>query len=122
MCSNLGCCVLSSCAYQLNKTISEGSSSLYLYQSDKYNLSWRKCELLCKREHLEMAKIDSSETQTHLVRLLQNVSRGEIKAWIGGRRSSDDTWKYINGTAFSKTGLLSKLIHRFTINKVLFCL
>ncbi|KAK2165393.1 hypothetical protein LSH36_51g07031 [Paralvinella palmiformis] len=26
-----------------------------------------------------------------------------MEAWIGGQRSSDDTWKYINGTAFSKT-------------------
>ena len=41
-----------------------------------------------------------------------------MEAWIGGQRSSDDTWKYINGTAFSKTGLLRKLIHRYKVIKV----
>ena len=52
-----------------------------------------------------MAKIKSSQTQTIIERLLQNLSQTQYKkVWIGGRRSTDNTWRYMNGTVFNKNG------------------
>jgi len=50
-----------------------------------------------------MGRIESSQTQTVIEKLLQDLPESTPKQiWIGGRRSTDDKLRYINGTEFNK--------------------
>ncbi|KAK2138888.1 hypothetical protein LSH36_2259g00017 [Paralvinella palmiformis] len=98
-----GCCVLSSNCQHIIKTICEGSSCYYLYEIDSIYLTWSQSLEVCNNEGLKMARIESSQTQNVIERLLQDLPRYALRQiWIGGRRSTDDKWRYINGSEFNK--------------------
>ncbi|KAK2140811.1 hypothetical protein LSH36_1239g00030 [Paralvinella palmiformis] len=97
----LGCCVLSSdCHY---KTICEGSSCYFLYENKTSFLTWDQSHRACNTEGLEMLGIESRQIQTVIEGLVNNLPRNTARQiWIGGRRSTDDKWRYLNGTQFNK--------------------
>ncbi|KAK2139118.1 hypothetical protein LSH36_2022g00004 [Paralvinella palmiformis] len=97
------CCVLSSNCQHIIKTVCEGSSCYYLYEIDSIYLTWSQSLEACHKDGLEMARIETSQTQKVIERLLQDLSQNtQRQIWIGGRRSTDDKWRYINGSEFNK--------------------
>ncbi|KAK2138889.1 hypothetical protein LSH36_2259g00018 [Paralvinella palmiformis] len=100
---SFGCCVLSSNCQYIIKTICEGSSCYYLYERDYSYLTWRQSGDACHKDGLEMVRIESSQTQKVIERLLQDLPQNtQRKIWIGGQRSTDDKWRYMNGSEFNK--------------------
>ncbi|KAK2138582.1 hypothetical protein LSH36_2772g00000 [Paralvinella palmiformis] len=98
-----GCCVLSSNCQHIINTVCEGSSCYYLYEPDTSYLTWDQSLDACNNEGLEMARIESSQTQKVIERLLQDLPQNtQRQIWIGGRRSIDDKWRYMNGSEFDK--------------------
>ena len=108
----------SNCQHIIN-TICEGSSCYYLYEVDTSYLTWSQSLEACNNEGLEMARIESSQTQKVIERLLQDLPEStQRQIWIGGRRSTDDKWRYMNGSEFNKKSmyLSIKSIDYFSIN------
>ncbi|KAK2139202.1 hypothetical protein LSH36_1945g00003 [Paralvinella palmiformis] len=97
------CCVLSSnCQHTIN-TLCEGSSCYYLYKGNTSYLTWSQSLEACNNEGLEMARIESSQTQKVIQRIIQDLPQNtQRQIWIGGRRSTDDKWRYMNGSEFNK--------------------
>ena len=82
----------------------DGSLCLYLYTGDKSLLTWSAGYDKCASEKLEILRIETSHTQTLAEQLLNKLpDSSDRKAWIGGKRSTDNSWIYMNGTVFSKT-------------------
>ncbi|KAK2150235.1 hypothetical protein LSH36_416g00025 [Paralvinella palmiformis] len=102
------CCVLSSNCQHIINTVCEGSSCYYQYEVDTSYLTWDQSLEACNKDGLEMGRIESSQTQTVIEKLLQDLPESTPKQiWIGGRRSTDDKLRYINGTEFNKQFYLS---------------
>ncbi|KAK2138474.1 hypothetical protein LSH36_2976g00001, partial [Paralvinella palmiformis] len=98
-----GCCVLSSNCQHIINTVCKGSSCYYLYEVDTSYLTWDHSRDACNNEGLEMARIESSQTQNVIKILLQDLPQStQRQIWIGGRRSTDDKWRYMNGSEFNK--------------------
>ena len=97
--------MLSSNCQHIIKTVCEGSSCYYLYEGDPSYLTWDQSLEACNKDGLEMGRIESSQTQNVIERLLQDLPRYTLRQiWIGGRRSTDDKWNCIKGTKFDKQG------------------
>ena len=89
--------------HHLNKTICEGSSCYFLYENKTSFLTWNQSHQACNTEGLKMLGIESRHIQTVIEGLVNNLPENTARQiWIGGRRSTDDTWRYINGTEFNK--------------------
>ena len=111
--------MLSSNRQHIIKTVCEGSSCYYLYEGDPSYLTWDQSREACNKDGLEMGRIESSQTQNVIERLLQDLPRYTLRQiWIGGRRSSDDKWRYMNGSEFNKISmyLSIKSMDYFSIN------
>ena len=92
----------SNCQHIIN-TVCERSSCYYLYKGDTSYLTWSQSLEACNKDGLEMGRIESSQTQTVIKRLLQNLPQSTPRQiWIGGRRSTDDKWRFMNGSEFNK--------------------
>ena len=101
-----GCCVFSSYCQTQIKTQCQGSLCLYLYKAKNVRISWNQSLQVCKQNGLVMLMIESSEIQTLVERLLDDLDQGtQRQIWIGARRRSSNTWRYMNGTSFNKTGI-----------------
>ena len=108
----------SNCQHIIN-TVCEGSSCYYLYGFDTSYLTWDQSLDACNNEGLEMARIEPSQTQKVIERLLQDLPQStQRQIWIGGRRSTDDKWRYMNGSEFNKQCMYLniKSINCFSIN------
>ncbi|KAK2145316.1 hypothetical protein LSH36_688g01096 [Paralvinella palmiformis] len=98
-----GCSVLSSKCQHLHKTVCEGSSCYYLYEVGVNFLTWDHSRDVCIKYGLEVSRIESNQTQNVIERLLQDLPQSTPRQiWIGGRRSTDDKWIYMNGAEFNK--------------------
>ena len=67
--------------------------------------TWDQSYEACSNEGLDMARIESNQTETAVELILQDLPKNtERKVWIGGRWSNDNTWRFMDGTVFSKIG------------------
>ena len=86
------------------KTLCNGPTCLYLYQDiNSDGLTWNQSYKMCTDLDQELLRIGSSQSQTRVEKLLQDISK-ESGVWLAGQRNVDDTWRYMNGTVFSKLG------------------
>ncbi|KAK2150234.1 hypothetical protein LSH36_416g00016 [Paralvinella palmiformis] len=96
-------CVSSSYCQHLKMTTCLGYSCYYLYEADNSYITWDKSLEFCTNNGMAMAKIQSNQTQMVIDTLLQYLPQStQRQIWIGGRRSIDDSWRYMNGTEFNK--------------------
>ena len=103
-----GCCALSSHCYKVKYQLCKDESCYYLYETGYYFLTWEKSYEACREQDLDMLRIDSNQTKLVVEDLVKNISMDtDRRVWIGARRNTDDTWRYMNGTEFKETGKVS---------------
>ena len=101
----LGCCVLSTDCLQLLKTECCRSTCYYLYETNRFK-TWDESSKTCSNKGQKMASIESEEVQKVIEILVQDIPNNKPRQiWIGGRRSTDTRWIYMNETEFDKTGI-----------------
>ena len=92
-------------SYHLNKTVSAGPLSVYLYE-DNLESSWQQSYDNCVNEGQRFVIIDNAETQTLVEKLLKDLPTSQNdQVWTAGRGSGDDTWKYMNWTKYPNPGI-----------------
>ncbi|KAK2139720.1 hypothetical protein LSH36_1641g00047 [Paralvinella palmiformis] len=100
------CCVLSTDCLQLLKTECYRSTCYYLYETNDFK-TWNRSSETCSNKGQNMASIESEEVQKVIQILVQDIPNNKPRQiWIGGRRSTDTRWIYMNETEFDKTECL----------------
>ena len=98
--------MLSTHCHHRKQTGCEGSLCYHLYEIDTKYLTWIKAVDACSNEGLQLARIESNKTQMLIEGFVQDLPINTLRQiWIGGRRGTDDKWRYMNGTEFNKQSM-----------------